>query len=82
MVKVQGDKFLGTDEKGNMWQIFRDGWSNILAFLWIKCNFNDVIASPTNYTILKTYSSVNVTSNIILLQSFTANSNLKEYSLN
>ena len=29
MVKVKGDKFLGTDEKGNMLQILRDGESII-----------------------------------------------------
>ena len=23
--KVKGDKYLGTDENGNRWQIFRDG---------------------------------------------------------
>ena len=30
MVKVKGDKFLGTDKKGNRWQIFRDGGSTIV----------------------------------------------------
>ena len=28
MIKVKGDKFLGTDKNGNKWQIFRDGGSN------------------------------------------------------
>ena len=33
MVKVKGDKFLGTDEKGNRWQIFRDRGNNILLLV-------------------------------------------------
>ena len=31
IVKMKGDKFLGTDGKGNKWQIYRDGGSTILV---------------------------------------------------
>ena len=32
MIKVKGDKLLETDEKGNRWQIFRDGGSKVLVW--------------------------------------------------